>query len=155
MSVVMSSGKGTSSGAQASPGGVAATTAGAAEAAAIGVLAIMSLMIAGLSLLHFLDYYVLQLGTISKIQLLRLSPVITLFGAISLVTALTTWERERQSDPQRRMVLRPARVGLILVALIWSGYYMVRWPSAYRFAKRITANPQHCPPRLRAQTSYY
>ena len=107
---------------------------GLPEARATGVLMKMSLMIAALSLLHFLDYYVLQIGAISKIQLLRLSPVITLFGTLSLVTALTVWEKERQSEERRTVILRPATVCLIAVALLWSGYYLVRSPSAYKFA---------------------
>ncbi len=103
------------------------------EAFAIGVLMKMSLMIAALSLLHFLDYYVLQNGAISKIQLLRLSPVITLFGALSLVTALTVWEKELQSEERGRVILRPASFCLISVALLWTGYCLIRWPSAYKF----------------------
>ena len=104
-----------------------------AEATAVGVLMKMSLMIAALSLLHLLDYYVLQIGTISKIQLLRLSPVITLFGTLSLVAALTVWERERQRERRGSVILRPASVSLIVIGLLWSGYYMVTWPSAIRF----------------------
>ena len=111
------------------------------EAAAIGVLLKMSLMIAALSLLHFLDYYVLRIGTISKIQLLRLSPVITLFGTLSLITALISWGRQRTLE-RPTAIVRPAiqtylaaraSVCLIAVALLWSSYYLVRWPSDVRF----------------------
>ena len=103
------------------------------EAAAIGLLMKASLIIGALSLLHFLDYYVLQIGTISKIQLLRLSPLITLFGTLSLITAVTSWEDRQPSEERPSTVLRPATSCLIAVALLWSGYYLIRWPSDVRF----------------------
>ncbi|HWC76394.1 MAG TPA: hypothetical protein VG778_02975, partial [Blastocatellia bacterium] len=90
------------------------------EARAVGVLMTMSLTIAALSLLHFLDYYVLQIGFIAKLQLLRLSPLITVFGAISFVLALGTWEKEARLAGGN--MLRPVYAGLLALVLAWSAY---------------------------------
>jgi hypothetical protein len=106
------------------------------EARGVRVLLTMSLMIAGLSALHFLDYYVLQFGFIAKIQLLRLSPLITVYGTISLVVAVGAWEKGRVTASRPVRAWRPAYVCLIALGAIWTGYYLMARPYDYYFGVR-------------------
>jgi hypothetical protein len=106
------------------------------EARGVRVLLTMSLMIAGLSVLHFLDYYVLQIGVIAKVQLLRLSSFITVFGTMSLVVAVNAWEKRRVTGGATVRVLRPAYMCLVALAVIWTGYYLKARPYDYYFGIR-------------------
>jgi hypothetical protein len=59
-----------------------------AESEGMGVLLLMSLMIACLSALHLTDYYYLKISSIIKVQFLRMSMVVTVFGMLSLLLFL-------------------------------------------------------------------
>jgi hypothetical protein len=100
----------------------------------IGTLLVLSLCFALLSALHFLDYYYLGIGTIAKIQFLRMSPFITVFGAISLVVALYSWsERTSKLIGNSRQLVH---AGLFLIVISWSIYFMVSHPNEYYFGVR-------------------
>jgi len=53
----------------------------------VGVLLTMSLILVALSLIHFADYYLVKHDRIAIIQFIRLSPLITVFGAICLASS--------------------------------------------------------------------
>jgi hypothetical protein len=88
-----------------------------------GVLLSMSLALAALSAAHFLDYYLLRDGNVVKAQFPRMSPLITVFGALSLVAWAKTWA-EDSSERGRRVVLW-ANVCLILAASASCVYHNV------------------------------
>jgi hypothetical protein len=58
------------------------------ESAGVGVLAGASVMLGVLALIHFGDYYFLKQDRIANLQMIRLSPLITLFGALSLIALI-------------------------------------------------------------------
>jgi hypothetical protein len=59
------------------------------------VLFLMSLTVAGLSVLHFADYYYLKIGTIVKVQFLRMSMVVTVFGMLSVLVFFNRLAKEK------------------------------------------------------------
>jgi hypothetical protein len=77
---------------------------GRPESRQVGVLLMMSLVLTAFSLAHFADYYLLRTGTIIRLQFLRVSPFITLFGTLLLVTALNAWAEDGASRGERRRV---------------------------------------------------
>jgi hypothetical protein len=83
-----------------------------AEARGIGVLLTMSALLAALALIHFADYYYFHWVTTLKPQFPRLSSLITVYGAISIVTGIEVWCRERELFGLRRAVY----LALFLVA---------------------------------------
>jgi hypothetical protein len=94
------------------------------ESRAVGVLLAASLVIVALALLHFADWYVLKVKTFVKPQFLRVTPLITVFGVLSLVAALHAWADERRRRGDRR-VPRFAQAALA-VAVLGAGVYQVR-----------------------------
>jgi hypothetical protein len=58
------------------------------EARRIGVLLAMSSMLVLLALAHFTDYYLIKLDKFANLQAIRLSPLITVFGALCLLWLL-------------------------------------------------------------------
>lgn len=68
-----------------------------------------------LTLLHYLDFYVLHTGTIARIQLLRLSMLVPVLGAFVLVAALP--EPAPQRGPLRRHWMLLAAIVLPIVAV--------------------------------------
>ena len=72
------------------------------ESRQVGVLLTLSLLLIAFSLAHFADYYLLKTVSILKFQFIRLSPVITLFGTLALITALNAWRTQQGVKGQRR-----------------------------------------------------
>lgn len=62
------------------------------ESRKVGVLLVLSVSLAGLALLHFTDYYFIRHGALAAIQFPRMSPFITVFGALSLLTVVAAWD---------------------------------------------------------------
>lgn len=59
----------------------------------VGVLAGASVTLGVLALIHFGDYYYLKQDRIANIQMIRLSPLITVFGALSLLVLIDVLSR--------------------------------------------------------------
>jgi hypothetical protein len=93
------------------------------EARAVGVLLAASLVIVALALLHFADWYMLKIKTFVKPQFLRVTPLITVFGVVSLVATLYAWADGRRRRGDFR-ALRLAQAALA-VAVIGAGVYQV------------------------------
>lgn len=87
------------------------------EARLIGGLLVMTLMLVALALVHFTDYYLIRQDRIASIQFIRLSPLITVFGALSVILFINL-----RADGRWRSVIN---VGLMLLALGW-GIYQAR-----------------------------
>ncbi len=78
------------------------------------VLMTISLLIAAISLIHFLDYYVLNIGSIMKVQLVRMSVFIPVFGAIVFVYWLNDWTEKKSP-----LATSGANLGLIILAFLF------------------------------------
>ncbi|MDQ3649727.1 MAG: hypothetical protein M3458_05485 [Acidobacteriota bacterium] len=87
------------------------------ESRAVGVLLVMSSTLAVLALVHFTDYYLLRAGTLIKIQFIRLSPLMTVFGTLGIATLVNVWDGERQ----RRQAGETQRLGFATAALVLAG----------------------------------
>jgi uncharacterized membrane protein YwzB len=85
----------------------------------MSVLVVMSVMLAVLSAAHFLDYYLLRNGNIIKFQFPRLSSLITVFGALALVTLIKTWA---ESYGRRAGISWLAHICLSCAVLTWPVY---------------------------------
>ncbi len=94
------------------------------EARRVGKLAVMSLTLVALAIIHFADYYLIKDDRIATIQFIRLSPLITVLGAICLIVMINAWADWRGA---KTGVL--VNAGLILVAALW-GIHMVTRPDA-------------------------
>jgi len=113
------------------------------ESRAVGVLLVMSSTLAVLALAHFTDYYLLRVGTLIKIQFIRLSPLMTVFGALTVATVVNVWEGERQ----RRQAGETRRLGfataaLVLVGMLWA-LYRVTVPTPPRYFIGIKRYAEH------------
>lgn len=73
------------------------------ESRCAGVLLTLSTMLAVFAVAHFVDYYWLKNLTILKVQFLRVSPLITVFGALAVILALNLWAR--RSEGRRASVV--------------------------------------------------
>lgn len=105
---------------------------------ATGTLLVMSATLGLLALVHFLDFYVLKIGPISMIQMIRMSPLITVFGAMTLVVGLNYWARQDEQKTNRSSLARTGAVTAINLGLIiLSVYWAVSWqtiPPLNKFA---------------------
>lgn len=70
------------------------------------------------SLLHFLDYYLVRNGAIAKLQFIRLTPCITVFGTACLMLALETWARTQTQVSQ--FATRTIYALILLICIGWS-----------------------------------
>lgn len=87
----------------------------------IGALFVMSLITAALSLVHFLDYYVLKTNFIIMLQFVRLSPLITLFGTLALIVAIDVWAKPPLVTAKRKLhFVHFANFVLIACAALWA-----------------------------------
>jgi hypothetical protein len=90
-----------------------------AEAHAVSVLFGLGCMFAVLALAHFADYYLLKFDKFANLQVIRLSPLLTVFGTLSAVLLLNR-SLEQVATP-RAWLLPLLNAGLLCAALIW-GY---------------------------------
>ena len=81
------------------------------ESEKLFVLMTLSLLIAAISLLHFLDYYVLNSRSIMKAQLVRMSVFIPVFSAIALVYTINFW-----AEKQPNRIAISANLSVMLIA---------------------------------------
>jgi hypothetical protein len=91
------------------------------EAVYLKTFFIVSLALTMLSLVHFADYYLVKDDRIASIQFIRLSPLVTVLGVISLVIFLKFLFYRFESGG-RYLALNAA---IVVIALIW-GVYQVR-----------------------------
>ncbi len=92
-------------------------------------LAVMSLTLAALAIAHFADYYLIKDGRVATVQFIRLSPLITVFGAVCLVAAINAWADSLVEKTGKRQIAALANAGLILIAALW-GVREARKPDA-------------------------
>lgn len=85
------------------------------EARLAGGLSVMSLTFAALALVHFTDYYIIKHDRIANIQIIRLSPIITVFGTLSLLLLLDLLGR-RWAERSGKAWLPNTVAALILIA---------------------------------------
>ena len=81
----------------------------------IGKLLVCCLTLVALCMIHFADYYLLKNDKIAQVQFLRVSPLITILGAICLVLLI-----ERLLPNQK--LVAAATVGLLAAAGVWGWY---------------------------------
>jgi hypothetical protein len=98
---------------------------------AAGVFTLLSLTLVLLALLHFLDFYVLQLGPVSMVQLIRMSPLITLFGALSVIAALNYWARGGVATHAGRVAA--LNLALVVLSVGWA-FWQRTIPPLEKFA---------------------
>jgi len=89
------------------------------ETHAVGKMAVMSLTLVGLAIIHFIDYYLIKDGRVATIQFIRLSSLITVFGAVSLVVLINEWTNSFAAKTGNSRIGAYCRAGLILIASLW------------------------------------
>ncbi len=99
------------------------------EARAVGKLAVMSLTLVALAIVHFTDYYLIKDGRIATIQFIRLSPLITVFGAVCLIVLINAWADSFAARTGKSRIVAFANAVLILIAALW-GVREARKPDA-------------------------
>jgi len=99
------------------------------EARSVGKLALMSLTLAALAMIHFTDYYLIKDDRIATIQFIRLSPLITVFGAVGLVALINAWADSFGAQKGKSRIASFANAALILIAALW-GVREARKPDA-------------------------
>jgi hypothetical protein len=123
------------------------------DARAATVMFGMSAMLALLSLIHFADYYFVRQGKFANLQSIRVSPLVTVFGACALLLAIKQVIKhvikhvvpasagmycgktdERWPNTFR---LKPVLHALVIAAAAWWGYRGVQHPDA-RFHFGVT-----------------
>jgi hypothetical protein len=99
------------------------------ESAAIGKMTAMSLTLAALALIHFTDYYLIKDDRIATIQFIRLSPLITVLGAVCLVVLIDAGADLLAARKWDGRIGAMANIGLIVIAALW-GVREARKPDA-------------------------
>src|SRR5262249_53682187 len=87
--------------------------------AAVGKLALMSLTLAALAIIHFADYYLINDGRVATIQFIRLSSLITVFGAVCLVALVYALAASVLARTGNGRIAEYCSAGLILIAALW------------------------------------
>jgi hypothetical protein len=103
------------------------------EARSVGKLAVMSLTLVALALVHFTDYYLIKDDRIAAIQFIRLSPVITVFGAICLTAMINVWVEAKATRIGRSRIALSANAALILIAALWGVRVATRPDALFHF----------------------
>jgi hypothetical protein len=116
---------------------------------AIGKLLVCCGALVVLCLIHFADYYLINNDKLAQVQFLRVSPLITILGAICFVLMANLWLTRRTdfslSQPQGQTKVRPtlvvalANVALIVAAAGWGWYSPRRLETPYYFGVRRNA----------------
>ncbi|MEP7342093.1 MAG: DUF6798 domain-containing protein [Acidobacteriota bacterium] len=120
---------------------------------AIGKLLVCSAALVALCLIHFADYYFIKNDKLAQVQFLRVSPLITILGAICFVLLVNCWYRMgslrylrftrgltpvgagRSRSPFRTLV----NLSLIVAAAGWGWYSPRRLETPYYFGVRRNA----------------
>lgn len=108
------------------------------ESRAAGMLLLMSAVLVLLALVHFADYYVFHWMTILKVQFPRLSPLVSVFGALVLVVTLSTWAETQARERGRGWIVKLVPALLLVVAashavvrVVWDSYFGLRKEDSY------------------------
>jgi hypothetical protein len=101
----------------------------------VGVIAVVSIMLALLSAAQFVDYHWLKHVTLAKFQFYRLSPLISVLGAVAAI-ALTTSLANRISGSARILVYAV----LFVAAGLQATYRIAREPQTWRLGVRRYAH---------------
>ena len=113
------------------------STNATALARSIGKLLICCLSLAALCLIHFADYYLVKNDKLAQVQFLRLTPLVTILGAICLVLLVNRWL------PNQKLVFT-VNVALIVAAAIWGWHSPRRAEVPYYFGvKRFADEPSN------------
>lgn len=92
----------------------------------LGKLLVCCLTLIVLNLIHFTDYYLIKNDKLAQVQFLRVSPLITILGAVCFVLVMNSWLRGR-----RQVALVNAT--LIAAAMVWGWYSPRRRDVPYYF----------------------
>ena len=107
---------------------------------AVGVLFGLSLGLTVLALAHFIDYYLIKHDKFANIQSIRLSPLLTVFGAIAFVLLFNRVLAEAAQRNGQRWLVPALNVALLCAAAIW-GYRVAHQPEAeFRFGVSVYAD---------------
>ena len=87
-------------------------------ARAIGVFLTATAALALLSLIHFADYYLVRNDRFANLQVIRLSPLVTVLGAVSLLLLIELLARGAAERTGRRWIPVAATVALLLIATV-------------------------------------
>lgn len=98
---------------------------------AIGKLLVCCVTLIILCLIHFTDYYLIKNDKLAQVQFLRLSPLITILGAICFVLIVNRWLANVRSPVLANVIL--ANVILITAAIGWGWYSPRRLEVPYYF----------------------
>ncbi|MBL8187935.1 MAG: hypothetical protein JNK38_08005 [Acidobacteria bacterium] len=108
-----------------------------ALALSIGKLLICCLSLAVLCLIHFADYYLVKNDKLAQVQFLRLTPLVTILGAICLVLLVNRWL------PNRKLAVA-VNLALIIAAAVWGWHSPRRAEVPYYFGvKRFADEPSN------------
>ncbi|MEW6444363.1 MAG: DUF6798 domain-containing protein [bacterium] len=130
------------------------------EADAVRSLVALSSAILLLSGLHYLDYHLLGWGPIARMQFLRLSPLISVFGTLCVVlwgsVAASRWAARRRTELDLRRVGHLWLAGLVLATSVYAyaakagraGYDLIHkyreerspWVDICRYARESTGS---------------
>ncbi len=104
---------------------------------AIGKLFICGWSLADLCLIHFADYYLIKNDKLAQIQFLRLTPLVTILGAICLVLLVNRWLTNQK-------LAVAVSVALIIAAAIWGWHSPRQIEVPYHFGvKRFADEPSN------------
>lgn len=104
---------------------------------AIGKLFICGWSLVELCLIHFADYYLVKNDKLAQVQFLRLTPLVTILGAICLVLLVNRW----LTNPKLALAVN---VALIVAAAIWGWHSPRQTEVPYYFGvKRFADEPSN------------
>lgn len=101
------------------------------ESDGMRVLLVMSLLISALSALHFIDYHYVKIGALAKFQFIRMSMIVTVFGALALILFLNTFARQR-------LKAQELLVNLCLIAIVSLLYYFPATRQGVKYSFEIS-----------------
>ncbi len=104
---------------------------------AIGKLFVCGWSLVALCLIHFADYYLVKNDKLAQVQFLRLTPLLTILGAICLVLVVNRWL------PNQKLAIA-VNVALIAAATIWGWHSPRQNDVPYYFGvKRFADEPSN------------
>ena len=109
-------------------------------ARSIGVFVGASLMLVLMAIVHFADYYLVKHDRIANLQMIRLSPLITVLGSLSLILLVNRLARRSG----KRWIARAATAGLIAIPAGYGVYRAMQpEPGFYLGVRHYSDEPSH------------